>query len=189
MVVAVTDPGAGRRGITAFLVPTDRPGYLVDKVEHKLGQAASDTCAIRFENLFVEDELMFGPEGQGCRIALSNLEAGRIGIAAQSIGMADAAIAIATAYARDRRSMGKPIIEHQAVGFKLADMAARLEAAMAKLIASETAERVVSGCLQVLGGYGYLEEFGLSKIYRNVRVCQIYEGMFEVQRMIIARAL
>ncbi len=211
MVIAVTDPGAGRRGITAFLVPTDRPGYLVDKVEHKLGQAASDTCAIRFENLFVEDELMFGPEGQGYRIALSNLEAGRIGIAAQSIGMADAAIAIATAYARDRRSMGKPIIEHQAVGFKLADMAARLEAArqlvlhaaslkdggepclkeaaMAKLVASETAERVVSGCLQVLGGYGYLEEFGLSKIYRDVRVCQIYEGTSEVQRMIIARAL
>ncbi len=211
MVIAVTDPEAGKKGISAFLVPTDRPGYLVDKVEHKLGQAASDTCALRFEGLFVEDELLLGREGQGYRIALSNLEAGRIGIAAQCVGMARAALDIAIGYARDRTSMGKPIIEHQAVGFRLADLAARLEAAhqltlhaaalkdagqpclkeasMAKLIASETAEAVCSGALQTLGGYGYLEEYGVAKIYRDVRVCQIYEGTSDIQRMVIARAL
>jgi alkylation response protein AidB-like acyl-CoA dehydrogenase len=211
MVFAVTDPAAGKKGITGFLVPTDRPGYLVDKVEHKLGQAASDTCAIRFENLFIEDDLVFGPEGQGYRIALSNLEAGRIGIAAQCIGMAQAALDIAVAYAKDRKSMGKAIIEHQAVGFRLADLASRLEAArqlvlhaaslkdaaqpclreasMAKLVASELAEAVCSGAIQTLGGYGYLEEFGLAKLYRDVRVCQIYEGTSDIQRMVIARSL
>jgi alkylation response protein AidB-like acyl-CoA dehydrogenase len=211
MVIAVTDPAAGKRGISAFLVPTDRPGYVVDKVEHKMGQGASDTCALRFENLFLEDDLLLGPEGEGYRIALSNLEAGRIGIAAQSVGMAQAALEIAVDYARDRRSMGKAIIDHQAVGFRLADLAARLEAArqlvlhaaslkdgglpclkeasMAKLVASETAEALVSGAIQTLGGYGYLEEFGLAKIYRDVRVCQIYEGTSDIQRMVIARAL
>lgn len=211
IVFAVTDPAAGKKGISAFLVPTDRPGYLVEKVEHKLGQAASDTCALRFEDVFLEQELMFGEEGQGYRIALSNLEAGRIGIAAQSVGMAQAALDIAIAYARDRQSMGKPIIEHQAVGFRLADLATRLEAArqlvlsaaalkdagkpcltqasMAKLFASEAAEAIVSGAIQTLGGYGYLEEFGLAKIYRDVRVCQIYEGTSDIQRMVIARAL
>ena len=211
MVIAVTDPEAGKRGISAFLVPTDTPGYLVDKVEHKLGQSASDTCAIRFEECFVPDDALFGAEGRGYAIALANLEAGRIGIAAQSIGMARAALDIAVSYARDRRSMGKPIIEHQAVGFRLADMAARLEAArqlvlhaasmkdgglpclkeasMAKLVASETAEAVVSAAIQTLGGYGYLEEFGLAKIYRDVRVCQIYEGTSDIQRLVIARAL
>ncbi|WP_184477572.1 acyl-CoA dehydrogenase family protein [Rhizorhapis suberifaciens] len=211
VVYAVTDPAAGKKGISGFLVPTDRPGYSVDKVEHKLGQGASDTCAVRFDNLFIEDELRLGDEGQGYRIALSNLEAGRIGIAAQSIGMAQAALEIAVAYAKDRRSMGKSIIEHQAVGFRLADLAARLEAArqlvlhaaamkdagqpclkeasMAKLVASETAEAVCSGALQTLGGYGYLEEFGIAKIYRDVRVCQIYEGTSDIQRMVIARAL
>jgi alkylation response protein AidB-like acyl-CoA dehydrogenase len=211
MVIAVTDLEAGKKGISAFLVPTDRPGYLVDKVEHKLGQGASDTCALRFENLFVEDDLLLGAEGQGYRIALSNLEAGRIGIAAQCVGMAQAALEIAVGYARDRTSMGKPIIEHQAVGFRLADLAARLEAArqlvlhaasikdaglpclkeasMAKLVASETAEAVCSGAIQTLGGYGYLEEFGVAKIYRDVRVCQIYEGTSDIQRMVIARAL
>lgn len=211
VVYAVTDPAAGKKGISGFLVPTDRPGYSVDKVEHKLGQGASDTCAIRFDDLFIEDELRLGDEGQGYRIALSNLEAGRIGIAAQSIGMAQAALEIAVAYAKDRRSMGKSIIEHQAVGFRLADLAARLEAArqlvlhaaamkdagqpclkeasMAKLVASETAEAVCSGALQTLGGYGYLEEFGIAKIYRDVRVCQIYEGTSDIQRMVIARAL
>jgi alkylation response protein AidB-like acyl-CoA dehydrogenase len=211
MVIAVTDPEAGRKGMTAFLVPTDRVGYVVDKVEHKLGQAASDTCALRFDDLFVEDDLVLGAPGDGYRIALANLEAGRIGIAAQAVGMAQAALEIAVAYAKDRVAMGRPIIEHQAVGFRLADLATRLEAArlmvlsaaalrdagtpalkeasMAKLFASETAEAVVSGALQTLGGYGYLEEFGLAKIYRDVRVCQIYEGTSDIQRMIIARAL
>lgn len=211
IVFAVTDAAAGKKGISAFLVPTDRPGYSVDKVEHKLGQGASDTCAIRFEGLFVEDSLMLGGEGEGYRIALSNLEAGRIGIAAQCVGMAQAALEIAVSYAKERKSFGKAIIEHQAVGFRLADLATRLEAArqmvlaaaalkdagepcltqasMAKLFASETAEAVVSGAIQTLGGYGYLEEFGLAKIYRDVRVCQIYEGTSDIQRMVIARAL
>ncbi|MFC6200133.1 acyl-CoA dehydrogenase family protein [Ponticaulis profundi] len=211
MVIAVTDPNAGKKGLSAFLVPTDRDGYHVDKVEHKLGQAASDTCALRFEDLFVEDDLMIGQPGQGYRIALSNLEAGRIGIAAQCVGMARAALDVAIDYAKDRRSMGKAIIEHQAVGFRLADLATKLEAAnqmvlsaaalrdagepaltrasMAKLFASEVAEEVVSGAIQALGGYGYLEEFGVAKIYRDVRVCQIYEGTSEVQRLVIARSL
>ncbi|PJG46148.1 acyl-CoA dehydrogenase [Sphingobium sp. LB126] len=211
IVYAVTDAAAGKRGISAFLVPTDRPGYGVDKVEHKLGQGASDTCAIRFENLFLEDDLRLGAEGAGYGIALSNLEAGRIGIAAQSVGMAQAALDIAIAYAKDRNSFGQSIIQHQAVGFRLADLATRLEAArqlvlsaaalkdagepaltqasMAKLFASETAEAVVSGAIQTLGGYGYLEEFGLAKIYRDVRVCQIYEGTSDIQRLVIARAL
>jgi alkylation response protein AidB-like acyl-CoA dehydrogenase len=211
MVYAVTDPAAGKRGISGFIVPTDRPGYSVDKVEHKLGQGASDTCAIRFDDLFIEEGLRLGAEGAGYGIALSNLEVGRIGIAAQCIGMAQAALEIAITYAKDRKSFGIPIIQHQAVGFRLADLAARLEAArqlvlhaasmkdadapclkeasMAKLIASETAETVVSGAIQTLGGYGYLEEFGIAKIYRDVRVCQIYEGTSDIQRMVIARAL
>jgi alkylation response protein AidB-like acyl-CoA dehydrogenase len=211
IVFAVTDPAAGKKGMSAFIVPTDRPGYVVDKVEHKLGQAASDTCSLSFNDLKLEPELRLGAEGQGYRIALANLEAGRIGIAAQSVGMAQAALALAVSYAKERRSMGKAIIEHQAVGFRLADLAARLEAArqlvfhaasikdsgapclkeasMAKLIASETAEAVCSGAMQTLGGYGYLEEFGLSKIYRDVRVCQIYEGTSDIQRMVIARSL
>ncbi len=211
MAVAVTDPAAGRKGMTAFLIPTDRVGYLVDKVEHKLGQQASDTCALRFEDLFVEDDLVLGAPGDGYRIALANLETGRIGIAAQAVGMAQAALEIAVSYAKDRKSMGRAIIEHQAVGFRLADLATRLEAAqlmalsaarlhdagtpalkqasMAKLFASEMAEAVVSGAIQTLGGYGYLEEFGLAKIYRDVRVCQIYEGTSDIQRMIIARTL
>lgn len=209
MVIAVTDPAAGKKGMTAFLVPTEREGYIVEKVEHKLGQGASDTCALRFENLFIEDDLVLGEVGQGYRIALANLETGRIGIAAQCIGMAQTALEIAVAYAKDRVSMGRPIIEHQAVGFRLADLATRLEAArqlvlsaaaqrdsgvaaltqasMAKLFASETAEIVVSGAIQTLGGYGYLEEFGVAKIYRDVRVCQIYEGTSDVQRMVIVR--
>jgi len=211
IVYAVTDPAAGKRGITGFIVPTDAPGYRVDKVEHKLGQNASDTCAIRFDDVFIEDGLRLGAEGAGYGIALSNLEQGRIGIASQCIGMAQAALDIAVAYAKERKSFGTAIIQHQAVGFRLADLAARLEAArqlvlhaaatkdaglaslkeasMAKLVASETAEAVVSGALQTLGGYGYLEEFGVAKIYRDVRVCQIYEGTSDIQRMVIARAL
>ena len=211
VVYAVTDPAAGKKGLSAFLVPTDRPGYVVDKVEHKLGQGASDTCALRFDEVFVEDALRLGAEGAGYGMALSNLEAGRIGIAAQSVGMAQAALEIAVAYAKERETFGKAIIDHQAVGFRLADLATRLEAArqlvlsaaalkdagepclnqasMAKLFASETAETVVSGAIQTLGGYGYLEEFGLAKIYRDVRVCQIYEGTSDIQRLVIARGL
>lgn len=211
IVYAVTDPSLGKRGLSGFIVPTDRAGYSVDKVEHKLGQGASDTCALRFDNLFIEDELRLGAEGAGYGIALSNLEAGRIGIASQSVGMAQAALEIAVAYAKERTSFGQPIIAHQAVGFRLADLATRLEAArqlvlsaaalkdagrpcltqasMAKLFASETAEAVVSGAIQTLGGYGYLEEFGLAKIYRDVRVCQIYEGTSDIQRLVIARGL
>lgn len=211
IVFAVSDPEAGKRGMTAYLVPTDSPGYVVDKVEHKLGQKASDTCAIRFDDVFVPDDMVLGRERDGYRIALSNLEAGRIGIAAQCIGMAQAALEIAIRYAKERRSFGQAIIEHQAVGHRLADLAARLEAArqlvlhaaavkdsgasclteasMAKLVASETAEAVVSGALQTLGGYGYLEEYGVARIYRDMRVCQIYEGTSDIQRMVIARAL
>lgn len=211
IVFAVTDPEVGKRGISAFIVPTDSEGYFVDKVESKMGQGASDTCAIRFENLFVPDDLRLGSEGDGYGIALSNLAAGRIGIAAQCIGMAQAALEIAVNYAKERRSFSKPIIQHQAVGLRLADQAAQLEAArqlvlhaaamkdanleclteasMAKLVASETAEKVVSAAIQTLGGYGYLEEFGVAKIYRDVRVCQIYEGTSDIQRMVIARAL
>jgi alkylation response protein AidB-like acyl-CoA dehydrogenase len=211
MVFAVTDPEAGKRGISCLLVPTDKPGYTVEKVENKLGLHASDTCALRFDDVFVEDELRLGEEGQGYAIALSNLEAGRIGIAAQAVGMAQAALEIAVGYAKERKSMDRPIIEHQAIGFRLADLAARLEAArqlvlhaaslkdagqaslvaasMAKLVASETAEAVCTGAIQTLGGYGYLEEFGVAKISRDVRVCQIYEGASEIQRMVIARNL
>ncbi|PZU51038.1 MAG: acyl-CoA dehydrogenase [Sphingomonas sp.] len=211
IVYAVTDPAAGKRGLSGFLVPTDTPGYSVGKVEHKLGQGASDTCAIRFEDMFIPEALRLGAEGAGYSMALSNLEVGRIGIAAQCVGMAQAALEIAVGYAKERRSFGQPIIQHQAVGFRLADLAARLEAArhlvlhaaslkdaglpclkeasMAKLVASETAEAVVSGSLQTLGGYGYLEEFGIAKIYRDVRVCQIYEGTSDIQRLVIARAL
>jgi len=211
IMFAVTDSSAGKRGISAFLVPTARAGYKVDRVEHKMGQQASDTCAISCSDLFVEGELRLGSEGEGYRIALSNLEGGRIGIAAQSVGIAQAALSLAVAYAKQRRSMGKIIIEHQAVGFRLAEMAAQLEsarqltlhaaalkesgrpclkeAAMAKLVASETAERVCSGAIQTLGGYGYLEDFGLAKLYRDVRACQIYEGTSDIQRMLISRSL
>jgi alkylation response protein AidB-like acyl-CoA dehydrogenase len=211
IVFAVTDPAAGKRGISAFLVRTDSPGYSVERVEHKLGQMASDTCALRFDGVFVEEDMRLGSEGAGYSIALSNLEAGRIGIAAQCVGMARAALDSAVTYAGERKSFGAPIISHQAVGFRLADLAARLEAAhqlvlhaaamkdaalpclkeasMAKLVASETAEAVVSGALQTFGGYGYLEDFAVAKIYRDVRVCQIYEGTSDILRMVIARDL
>lgn len=211
IVYAVTDGSAGKRGLSGFIVPTGSPGYVVDRIEDKLGQTALHTCAIRFDNLFVPDEWRLGSEGQGYALALANLEVGRIGISAQCIGMARAALDIAVNYARERKSFGKAIIEHQADGFLLADLAARLEAArqlvlhaaslkdaslpclkessMAKLIASETAEAVASGAIQTLGGYGYLEEFGIAKIYRDVRVCQIYEGTSDIQRLVIARAL
>lgn len=211
IVFAVTDPAAGKRGLSAFLVPAGTPGLTVAKPEHKLGQKASDTCALTFDGMVLDDDLRLGDIGDGYRIALANLEIGRIGIAAQSIGMAQAALGVAVAYAKERATFGKPIIEHQAVGFRLADLAAKLEAArqlvlhaavlkdagapclteasMAKLVASELAETVVSGAIQTLGGYGYLEDYGLAKIYRDVRVCQIYEGASDIQRMVIARTL
>jgi alkylation response protein AidB-like acyl-CoA dehydrogenase len=211
LVFAVTDSTAAKRGLSAFLVPADTPGFGIAKVEHKLGQQASDTCALNFSAMRVSAELRLGEEGQGYRIALANLETGRIGIAAQSVGMAQAALEMAVAYAKERTTFGKPIMGHQAVGFRLADVAARLEAArqlvlhaaclkdarrpclteasMAKLVASETAEAVCSSAIQTLGGYGYMEEYGLAKIYRDVRVCQIYEGTSDIQRMLIARNL
>jgi butyryl-CoA dehydrogenase len=211
VVFAVSDPDAGRKGISAFIVPTTTPGYHVAGVEKKLGQRASDTCQIVLENVRLTPDLLLGEEGQGYRVALANLEGGRIGIAAQSVGMARAAFEAARGYARERESFGKPIIEHQAVGFRLADMATALEAArhlvlhaatlrdrgepclkeasMAKLFASEMAERVCSDAIQIHGGYGYLQDFPVERIYRDVRVCQIYEGTSEVQRLLIARAL
>ncbi|WP_366555298.1 acyl-CoA dehydrogenase family protein [Aquibaculum sediminis] len=211
IVFAVTDPEKGRKGISAFIVPTDSPGWTVAGVEKKLGQRASDTCQIVFEDLELTPDLMLGEEGEGYRIALANLEGGRIGIAAQSVGMARAAYEHACAYARERESFGKRIVEHQAVGFRLADMATKLhaaelmtlhaaalrdagkpclrEAAMAKLHASEIAEEVCSAAIQVFGGYGYLEDFPVERIYRDVRVCQIYEGTSDIQRLIIARQI
>ncbi|MFT3689228.1 acyl-CoA dehydrogenase family protein [Paenirhodobacter sp.] len=211
IIFAVTDPAAGKKGISAFIVPTDTPGYEVVSVEHKLGQHASDTCALAFNAMRVPVENRLGAEGEGYRIALANLEGGRIGIAAQSVGMARAALDAAVAYARERESMGCRIIEHQAVGFRLADMATRLaaarqmvwhaaslrdagrpclaEASMAKLFASETAEQVCSAAIQTLGGYGYLSDYPVERIYRDVRVCQIYEGTSDIQRLVIARGL
>lgn len=211
IVFAVTDPEAGKRGISAFIVPTDTPGYQVARVEDKLGQHASDTCQIVFEDVRIPVANRLGEEGEGYKIALANLEGGRIGIASQSVGMARAAFEVARDYARERQSFGKPLIEHQAVAFRLADMATRIavarqmvlhaaalrdagrpalvEASMAKLFASEMAEKVCSDALQTLGGYGYLSDFPLERIYRDVRVCQIYEGTSDIQRMVIARNL
>ncbi|MEH3087745.1 MAG: acyl-CoA dehydrogenase family protein [Xylophilus ampelinus] len=211
IVFAVTDPAAGKRGVSCFLVPTATPGYVVARVEDKLGQHASDTAQLRFEDCRVPAGHLVGAEGQGLRIALGNLEAGRIGIAAQAVGMARAALEAALRYARERSAFGRPILEHQAVAFRLADMATRVEAArqmvwhaasvkdaglpclqeasMAKLFASEAAERVCSDAIQVHGGYGYLAEFPVERIYRDVRVCQIYEGTSDIQRLVIARGL
>jgi butyryl-CoA dehydrogenase len=211
IVFAVTDPEAGKRGISAFVVPTDTPGYRVASIEHKLGQRCSDTAQIVFEDMELTPDLMLGEEGQGLKIALANLEGGRIGIAAQAVGMARAAFEAALRYAGERETFGKKIVEHQAVGFRLADMATRIEAArllvlnaarlrdaglpclkeaaMAKLFASEMAEGVCSDAIQVHGGYGYLADYGVEQIYRDVRVCQIYEGTSDVQRLVIARAL
>jgi len=211
LVFAVTDPDAGRKGISAFLVPTDNPGYVVARVESKLGQRASDTCQIILDDCKLTPDLLLGEEGQGYRIALSNLEGGRIGIGAQAVGMARSAFEAARQYALERESFGKKIIEHQAVGFKLADMATRIEAAhhlvlhaaalreagepclkeasMAKLFASEMAEGVCSDAIQIHGGYGYLADFPVERIYRDVRICKIYEGTSEVQRLVISRAL
>jgi alkylation response protein AidB-like acyl-CoA dehydrogenase len=211
VVFAVTDKAAGKKGISAFIVDTGTPGYVVTRIEQKLGQHASDTAQIAFENCEVPAANLLGSEGGGYRIALANLEAGRIGIAAQAVGMARAAMEAALAYARDRVSFGKPIVEHQAVNFRLADMATRIEAArqlvwhaaalrdagqpclkeasMAKLFASEIAERVCSDAIQIHGGYGYVADFAVERIYRDVRVCQIYEGTSDIQRLVIGRAL
>jgi butyryl-CoA dehydrogenase len=211
IVMAVTDKAAGKKGISAFVVPTATPGYHVDRIEDKLGQHASDTTQIRFENCRVPAANRLGDEGQGLKIALSGLEGGRIGIGAQAIGMARAAFEAALRYAKERVAFGKPIFEHQALQFRLADMATEIEAArqlvhhaaslkdagvpclkeaaMGKLYASEMAERVCSKALQIHGGYGYVSDFPVERIYRDVRVCQIYEGTSDVQKILIGRAL
>ena len=211
IVFAVTDPDVGKKGITAFIVPTDTPGYEVIRVEEKLGLHSTDTCQIAFNAMRIPAELRLGAEGEGYRIALANLEGGRIGIAAQAVGMARAAFEAARDYAKERTAFGKPIFEHQAVAFRLADMAVRIEAArqlvfhaaalreaelpclseasMAKLFASEMAERVCSDAIQIHGGYGYMADYPVERIYRDVRICQIYEGTSDVQRMVIARNL
>jgi butyryl-CoA dehydrogenase len=211
IVLAVTDKAAGKKGISAFIVPTATPGYRVARVEDKMGQHASDTAQVLLEDCRVPIQQRIGAEGQGLKIALSGLEGGRIGIASQAVGMARAAFDAALAYAGQRQTFGKPIFEHQAVQFKLADMATQIEAArqlvwhaaslkdagrpclkeaaMAKLFASEMAERVCSAAIQVHGGYGYVSDFPVERIYRDVRVCQIYEGTSEVQKILIGRAL
>ena len=211
IVFAVTDPTAGKRGITAFVIDTKTPGFRVARIEDKVGQRASDTAQIVLEDCAVPAANRLGAEGEGYRIALANLEAGRIGIAAQAVGMARAAYEAALGYARERVAFGKPIAEHQAVAFRLADMATSIEvarqmllhaaslrdagrpclkeASMAKLFASEMAERVCSDALQVHGGYGYVTDFPVERIWRDVRVCQIYEGTSDIQRLVIARAL
>ena len=211
IVIAVTDKAGGKRGMSAFIVPTDTPGYTVARLEEKTGQHSSDTAQILFDNCRVPDSHRIGDEGEGYRIALSSLEGGRIGIAAQSVGMARAAFEAALKYAKERESFGQPIFEHQAVNFRLADMATQIEAArqlvlhaaalrdagvpclkeaaMAKLFASEMAERVCSDAIQVHGGYGYVTDFPVERIWRDVRVCQIYEGTSDIQRIIIGREL
>jgi alkylation response protein AidB-like acyl-CoA dehydrogenase len=211
IVIAVTDKGAGKKGMSAFIVPTHTSGYHVARLEDKLGQHSSDTAQINFDNCRIPAENLIGAEGEGYKIALSALEGGRIGIAAQSIGMARSAFEVALQYSKDRESFGTAIFNHQAVGFRLADCATQLEAArqlmyhaaslrdaglpclkeaaMAKLFASETAERVCSAAIQTLGGYGVVGDFPVERIYRDVRVCQIYEGTSDVQKIIIQRAL
>ncbi len=211
IVIAVTDPGAGKKGMSAFVVPTNTPGYVVARLEDKLGQHSSDTAQINFDQCRVPVENRLGAEGEGYKIALGGLEGGRIGIAAQSVGMARSALEVAIAYAKERQSFGTAIFNHQAVGFRLADCATQLEAArqliwhaaslrdagrpclkeaaMAKLFASEAAEQICSAAIQTLGGYGYVSDFPLERIYRDVRVCQIYEGTSDVQKIIIQRAL
>ncbi len=211
VVMAVTDKAAGKKGISAFLVETDTPGYEVARIEEKMGQHASDTAQIRFENCRVPAANLLGEEGQGLKIALSGLEGGRIGIASQCVGMARAAFEAALRYSKERITFGQPIFQHQAVQFKLADMATQIEAArqlihhaaslkdagqpclqqaaMAKLFASEMAERVCSDAIQIHGGYGYVSDFPVERIYRDVRVCQIYEGTSDVQKILIGRGL
>lgn len=209
IVFARTDEG--RQGISAFIVDTDEPGYIVSRQEDKLGQKASETCQITLENCKVPVTNRLGEEGQGYRIALSNLEGGRLGIAAQSIGMARSAYQHALNFSQERKTFGKPIIEHQTIAFMLADMATQIDAArlmtlraaalrdekepclveasMAKLFASEMAEKVCSQAIQIHGGYGYLRDYAVERIARDVRVCQLYEGTSEIQRLVISRSL
>lgn len=211
IVIAVTDKAAGKRGMSAFLVPTSNAGYVVARLEDKLGQHSSDTAQINFDNCRIPAAYLIGAEGEGYKIALSALEGGRIGIAAQSVGMARAAFECALQYSKERESFGQAIFNHQAVGFRLADCATQIEAArqlvwhaaslrdaglpclkeaaMAKLFASEMAERVCSAAIQTLGGYGVVSDFPVERIYRDVRVCQIYEGTSDVQKILIQRAL
>ena len=211
IVMTVTDKAAGKRGISAFWVPTSTPGYIVARVEEKLGQHSSDTAQILFENCTIPAANLIGDEGMGYKIALAGLEGGRIGIASQAVGMARAAFDAALTYAKDRQSFDKPLFEHQAVQFRLADMATQIEvarqmvwhaavmkdaglpclkeAAMAKLFASEMAEKVCTEAIQIHGGYGYLADFPVERIYRDVRVCQIYEGTSDIQKILIGRAL
>ena len=211
IVIAVTDKASGKRGMSAFIVPTDAPGYNVARLEDKLGQHSSDTAQINFDSCRIPAENLIGQEGEGYKIALGGLEGGRIGIAAQSVGMARSAFDVALAYAKERQAFGGSIFDQQAVGFRLAECATQLEAArqliwhaaslrdaglpclkeaaMAKLFASEMAEKVCSAAIQTLGGYGYVNDFPLERIYRDVRVCQIYEGTSDIQKLIIQRAL
>jgi hypothetical protein len=211
VVFAVTSKDAGKRGISAFVVPTKTPGYVVARIEEKTGQRASDTAQIVLENCKVPAENLLAQEGIGYRIALANLESGRINVAAQATGVARAAFEAALSYARERKSMGKRLIEHQAVSFRLADMATGIEAArqlylhaaalrdagkpcikeasMAKLFASEMAERVCSDAIQIHGGYGYMADFPVERLWRDVRVTQIYEGESDIPRLVIGRAL
>lgn len=211
IVFAVTDKAAGKKGISCFLVPTDTKGFIVGRTEEKMGQHASDTVQIIFEDCRVPASALLGKEGEGYKIALSNLEAGRIGIAAQSIGMARAAFEAAVRYAKERVTFGVPIIEHQAVNFRLADMATLLDAArlmvwraaqlkdagqpclkeasMAKMFASEAAEKIASDAIQIHGGVGYTADFPVERIYRDVRICQIYEGANDIQRLVIGRSI
>lgn len=211
VVLAVTDPDAGKRGISAFLFRTDQPGYRVSRVEHKLGHRTNDTCEIMLEDLEVPEENMLGKPGEGLKIALAGLDSGRIGVAAQSIGVARAAFDAALAYAHERETFGKKIFEHQAIAFKLADMATEIEVArqmclhaaalkqaggrcvkessMSKLFASRMCERVCSEAIQIHGGYGFLSDYPVEKFYRDARVFQLYDGTNEIQQMIISREL
>ncbi len=211
IVFAVTDPELGKKGLSAFLVPTDSPGFIVNRVEKKLGMRASDTCSISFDNCSVPQENMLGLRGKGLAVALSNLEGGRIGIAAQAVGIARAAFEEALKYSKERVQFGIPIIDHQSIGNFLADMhtqinAARLltlhaaslrqngqpclsEASQAKLFASEVSEFVCSKAIQIFGGYGYLQDYPVERLFRDARITQIYEGTSEVQRLVIAREL
>jgi alkylation response protein AidB-like acyl-CoA dehydrogenase len=211
LLFAITDPAAGKKGMSCFVVANDTPGFQIARVEEKLGQKASDTCHLVFDSMRIPADQRIGAEGEGYKIALSTLEAGRIGIAAQSIGMARSALDYAIGYAKERRSFGKPIIDHQAVGFRLVDAKTQLEAArqltlhaarlkdsgqpaleaaaMAKLFASEAAEAVCTAAIQTLGGYGFLCDYPVERIYRDVRVCQIYEGTSDIQKIILQRML
>ena len=211
MIFGVTDPEAGKKGITAAIAPTSSSGYKVIAREKKLGQRASDTCQLSFDALEIPPEMILGELGEGYRIALGNLEGGRRGIAAQALGIARAAYESALEYAQERESMGRPIIQHQAIAFRLADMATKIEvarqmiwhaasvkdagrpalkeASMAKLYASEMAEEVCSAAIQIHGGYGYVQGYPVERLWRDVRVCTIYEGTSDVQRLVIGRSL